>query len=185
MDEAIGIASEIAKTIANTAKYCVACTVDKDNTPRGRPIYVFSSKNGKKVKGIIDINEILFDTRYKARKVQQLLNNSHINLTFILPPGEYVSFRGIAKKLPMEQGSKYFNKYYDKVWYPEGPNSGIYTVFKIDVTSIDILSPKLLKYFGSNTKFPECLETSLPFVMDKDMETKQWKVCHPKILSKI
>eukprot|EP01084_Bolivina_argentea_P201369 344220_1 len=177
MNEVIATAAKEALSIANDAKYAIVSTVDENNAPRARPMSKFNSSSEIKM---TNIDTIYFNTRYEARKMSQLLNNNNINVTFFLSQrSSYVSFGGTVHMLPENEKLKHWNEKADRIWFPYGPNSMQYSVFRVDVHSIDILSNKLRKYFGPNAKFPECNRTSTPFVMNKNPINKQWTVTHP------
>eukprot|EP01083_Nonionella_stella_P130589 396323_1 len=184
MEEAVQFATEIAIGIANDAEYSILCTVDECNMPRARPVRVFQSNIDLKLR---NIDRICFNTRYKARKTKQLLNNSEVVLMFcIYGRHEYVLFKGNAHPLSRQKACKYWNQSRDQIWFAKGPNGGQYTVFEVNITSIEILSPKLLKYFrGSNVTWPECNETSKPFIMNKHNTTDKWIISHPNLYSKL
>lgn len=179
---AVAAAIKEAISLANAAKYPVLSTVDARNEPRARPIRIFSSSSEFEV---VDLDKIYFNTRYKARKTKEILDNNVVHLTFLVnEKHSYVSFRGTAYLLPQDEAVKYWNEEFDRMFYPNGPHSQQYAVFRIDVNCIEVLSNELTKYFGPNAKFPENSITSKPLVITRNDVNDRWTLTHP-ILSKL
>ena len=94
MEEVVTAVIAEAISISNEAVYPIVCTVDENGAPRARPITIFSSSVGQRVS---NINEIYFNSRYKARKTAQILKNNNVCITFSVPHRHsYVSFRGLG-----------------------------------------------------------------------------------------
>ena len=165
--------------IANKAKYPILSTVDEHNFPQSRPIAVFQSINSNKLR---HIDFICFNTSLYARKVCHISKNNHVSLSFLMKDKRiYVTFNGIASKLSNEEKAKYWYEKSDRLWYPDGPDSDHYCVFKVDIDSLSIYSPKLKYLFedGKQISFAQDPKTSTPVVMKRD-DNYQWMIINPK-----
>ena len=94
----------------------------------------------------------------------------------------YVTFNGTASKLSDKEKVKYWYEKSDRLWYPHGPNSDQYQVFKVDINALSIYSTKLQYLFGDNNEntFAQDPKTSTPVVMKRD-ESNQWFISNPKM----
>ena len=162
--------------IANTAKYPILCTVSSDNIPESRPVAVFQSTNSNK---LTHLDYILFNTSIFSRKVKQMKLNNNVSMTFLMKDKRiYITLNGNAIKLNNKDKIKYWYEKSDRLWYPKGPNSNHYSVWRVNIKSLTIYSNKLKYLFTSNHKFAQDTLTSTPVIMKKDINNK-WYITHP------
>merc|ERR1719410_660770 len=159
--------------IANKAKYPIMSTVDENNLPQSRPIAVFQSTNSNRLS---HANYICFNTSSYSRKVQHISKYNNVSFSFLIKDKRiYVTFNGKATKLDAKEKVKYWYEKSDRLWYPKGPNSEHYSVWKVDIDSLSIYSPKLKYLFGSqhDSVFAQDTITSTPVVMKRDAK-QEW-----------
>ena len=165
--------------IANKAKYPIMSTVDENHFPQSRPIAVFQSTNSNRLK---HVDFICFNSSAYARKIQHISKNNHVSFSFLVKDKRiYATLNGKATRLSAKEKVKYWYEKSDRLWYPNGPNSEHYSVWKVDIDSLSIYSPKLKYLFGSqhDSAFAQDTITSTPVVMERDAN-KQWIITSPK-----
>ena len=170
--------------IANKAKYPILCTVDQDSFPQSRPVAVFQSTNSNKLK---HVDFICFNSSLYSRKVSHISKNNNVSFSFLMKDKRiYATFNGKANKLSNKEKVCYWYEKSDRLWYPKGPESDQYQVFKVDITSLSIYSPQLQYLFRTKNNdndneivLAQDPITSTPVVMKKDKDN-QWFISNPK-----
>ena len=99
---------------------------------------------------------------------------------------QYVTMNGQASKLSKEEKIPFWYEKSDGHWYLNGPKSVQYQVFKVDINSLSVYSPKLKYLFETDDDnhndgivFAQDPLTSTPVVMKRDKDN-QWMIENSK-----